>query len=353
MQSTAGHRSHSGAEDAKGADMKTPAPMLASVAATLPDLKGWTIEPKWDGIRVIADVSATRVSLWSRNGIDKAGGFPELVAALSAIAKRSGPVVLDGELVAIDASGAPLRFQAFQRRNTTSGARTSLVVFDCLMAAGHSWTSQPWTERRQGLELIIARSKRALVRRGESAPCGSREAARLIQAAQDEGWEGLILKRMDSRYESGKRSPSWKKVKLEHEQEFVIGGYTPPTEGVIREFGALLVGHYDKARKLRYAGKIGTGYTQQTLASLGAKLKKLKRTTSPFAGHAGKSLARAIWVEPKLVAQVKYNEMTNLGLLRQPVFLGLRDDKNPKDVRLEADTSAAAILEALRCGTAD
>ena len=324
--------------------------MLASPAGELPPLNGWTIEPKWDGIRVIAEAKGSRAALWSRNGIDKAREFPDLVAALTALAGRVGPVVLDGELIAIDGKGKPLRFQALQSRNTAGAARTALVVFDCLTANGRSWTAQPWTERRKALESLVAKSSRALVRRGDSAPCGSKGAARILAAARTENWEGLILKRMDSPYLSGKRSPLWRKVKLEHEQEFVVGGYTLPTAGVAREFGALLVGYYDADGDFLYAGKVGTGYTQTTLETLGKKLARLVQKSSPFTDSSKRRLGHAIWVKPKLVAQIKYNEMTENGVLRQPSYLGLRDDKNARSVRLEEDTSAAAILDALRCG---
>lgn len=217
--------------------------MLASPAGDLPTLKGWTIEPKWDGIRVIAQLNAKHVALWSRNKIDKSREFPALVDTLRALAARAGPMVLDGELVAIDGKGKPLRFQALQARNMSSGADTALVVFDCLSAGGHSWTALPWTERRRALELLVPNSARGLVRCGDSAPCGSRGAARIIEAARRDDWEGFILKRRDSAYESGKRSALWRKV-----------------------------------------------------------------------------------------------------------YLGLRDDKHARDVRLEADTSASAILDALHCG---
>ena len=172
-----------------------------------------------------------------------------------------------------------------------------------------------------------------------------------MEAARQDDWEGLILKRMDSTYQAGKRSPLWRKVKLEHEQEFVIGGYSQPTAGVVRQFGALLVGYYDDDGALHYAGKVGTGYTQATLATLGSKLAALAQKTSPFVDVPKGQIGRSTWVKPKLVAQVKYNEMTDGGVLRQPSYLGLRDDKRARDVRLEADTSASAILDALHCGS--
>ena len=331
--------------------MSIPEPMLASPAGDLPPLSGWTIEPKWDGIRVIADVAANRAALWSRNHINKAHEFPDLVAALLAIGARAGPMILDGELVAIDAKGNPLRFQALQARKTGRRSRTAFVAFDCLSAAGHSWTAQPWTERRRALERLIPNSSRALVRRGETGACGSPRAARILDAARADDWEGLILKQMDATYESGKRSPWWRKVKLEHEQEFVIGGFTRPSEGVVRALGALLVGYYDESGALRYAGKVGTGYTRATLDMLGKKLASLTRKTTPFIDVPTLRTAHPIWVRPTLVAQVRYNEMTGSGMLRQPSYQGLSDDKSARAVRLESDTSATAILDALRCGT--
>ena len=325
--------------------------MLASPAGDLPPLDGWTIEPKWDGIRVLAEITTRRVSLWSRNGIDKAHQFPEVAAALSTVAEEHGAMILDGELVAIDRTGKPLRFQALQARAGVAGSRTAFFAFDIISAGRQSIAQEPWTLRRKVLEAVVKKSARALVRRGDSHPCGSAGAKRLFASARTEGWEGVIVKRMDAPYLSGQRSPMWRKVKLEHEQEFVIGGYTLPTEGAARShFGALLVGYHDDEGKLRYAGKVGTGYTRATLTEIARKLTYLRRPTSPFA-DAPKSRDNRVWVKPLLVAQVRYNEMTESGVLRQPSFLGLRDDKKASDVRLEADTSKSAILDTLRCAS--
>jgi bifunctional non-homologous end joining protein LigD len=327
--------------------------MLASPAGELPPLKGWTIEPKWDGIRVIAEVSPRGAHLWSRNGIDKARQFPDVADALVKLAREKGELVLDGELVAVDRTGKPLRFQALQGRHLKDAAasHTAFVAFDCLFADGEKLMREPWTERRRALESLAPKSKRGVIRLGESHRCGSRGAAKLFAAARAEGWEGLLLKRTDAPYMEGKRTPLWRKVKLEHEQEFVIGGYTLPTDGADREhFGALLVGWYDDDGALHYAGKVGTGYTRATLASLGPQLASLRRTTSPFI-DAPRRREATVWVKPVLVAQVRYNEMTDTGMLRQPAFLGLRDDKDARDVRLEAETSHGAILDTLRCAS--
>ena len=338
---------------------RAPAPMLASPAGELPDLNGWTIEPKWDGIRVVAECTPRRVHLWSRNGIDKAAQFPEVTAALARLALESGAMVLDGELVAVDRGGRALRFQALQGRHASradamdpasAATRTAFVAFDCLELDGRSLRGAAWTERRAALEQVVRKSARALVRRGDSYRCGTAGAHRLFAAARSEGWEGLILKRMDAPYLGGKRSPFWRKVKLEHEQEFVIGGYSLPTDGADRDhLGALLMGYHDDEGRLRYAGKVGTGYTRATLAMLARRLAPLRRTSSPFADAPRR--AGVVWVKPTLVAQVRYNEMTDAGILRQPVYLGLRDDKAARDVRLEAETSTAAILDTLRCAS--
>jgi bifunctional non-homologous end joining protein LigD len=328
------------------------APMLAAPTGTLPDnLSGWAIEPKWDGIRVIAEASARATHLWTRNGNDKAPQFPEIAAALKRLAADEGPLVLDGEIVALDAKGRVLRFQALQgrmhaelestRARNSSATRAALVAFDILAEGSRSLTSLPWTERRAALEARLPARTSSVIRRGDSVRCGSAAAKRMIARAHSEGWEGVLLKRMDAAYASGRRTPDWRKVKLEREQEFVIGGYTAPTEGAARDhFGALLVGYYDDSGALHYAGKVGTGYTQPMLALLAKKLAPLRRASSPFVDAPRAALGVTTWVRPSLVAQVRYNEITEAGILRQPSFLGLRDDKSARDVRLEESGSA-------------
>jgi bifunctional non-homologous end joining protein LigD len=339
------------------------APMLAQAAGTLPErLAGWAIEPKWDGIRVIADVSARGARLWTRNGNDKAPQFPEIVRALTLLAACGGPLVLDGEIVALDARGRALRFQALQGRMhaesvetlaRNAATTTAFVAFDLLADGDRPLTSLPFAERRKALEARVPARRTAIVRRGESVRCGSAAAKKLFARARAEGWEGVLLKRLDAAYVAGRRTPDWRKVKLEREQEFVIGGYTAPTQGAARDhFGALLVGYYDDRGALRYAGKVGTGYTVPMLALLARKLIPLRRSTSPFVDAPRAGAAATTWVKPVLVAQVRYNEMTEAGILRQPSFLGLRDDKAAREVRLESTGSAAgAVTNGLRCAS--
>jgi bifunctional non-homologous end joining protein LigD len=338
--------------------------MLAASAGPIPDrLAGWAIEPKWDGIRIIADVSTRGVRLWTRNGNDKAPQFPEIVRALKALAADTGPLVLDGEIVALDRKGRALRFQALQGRmhaesaetlaRTAAATTTAFVAFDLLADGERPLTSLPFSERRKALEARVPARRGAIVRRGESVRCGSAAAKKLFARAREEGWEGVLLKRIDAPYVAGRRTPDWRKVKLEREQEFVIGGYSAPTQGAARDhFGALLVGYYDDRGALRYAGKVGTGYTVPMLALLARKLAPLRRPTSPFVDAPRAGAATTTWVKPVLVAQVRYNEMTDAGILRQPSFLGLRDDKPAREVRLESTGSAAgAITNGLRCAS--
>ena len=340
------------------------APMLAAPVGRLPEqLDGWTIEPKWDGVRVVAEVSARSARLWTRNGNDKAPQFPEIADALTTLAGEHGPFVLDGEIIALDARGRAQRFQALQgrvhaesddtRARQAKATRTALVAFDLLVADGRSLTALPWSERRQALEALVPARRNGAVRRGESVRCGSAAARRLFDRARAEGWEGVLLKRVDAPYLAGRRTPDWRKVKLEREQEFVIGGFTAPTQGAARDhLGALLVGYYDARGRLRYAGKVGTGYTASMLALLARQLAPLRQGASPFVDAPRSSIGKTTWVKPVLVAQVRYNEMTEAGILRQPSFLGLRDDKAARDVRLESTESASgAVANGLRCAS--
>jgi bifunctional non-homologous end joining protein LigD len=294
--------------------------MLASLSKEMVNGPEWVYEEKYDGIRALAYRDGDRVRLLSRTGQDLTAGFPTIVDALRELPDPD--VVLDGELVVFDPSGVS-RFQLLQRRGIDRGTRTVFSVFDCLRSRGRDLLRRPLEERRARLlELIPKRSgplmpSRRLPRDGERA----------LATAREKGWEGVIAKIASSPYEPGVRSRAWLKVKVRGESEFVIGGYTPP-QGSRAEFGALLVGLYDGG-KLRYTGKVGTGYTQATLRDLGARLKGLRTDESPF--DPPPRVTGAIWVKPRLVAQLVYAEWTADGKLRQPAFLGLRTDKRPEE----------------------
>ena len=296
-------------------------PMLATLSKSVVAGPEWVFEEKYDGIRAIAERRRARVTLWSRTGQDLTAGFAEVVDALRALPHRD--LVLDGELVVFDRGGVS-RFQLLQRRGVDPRTRPVYVVFDLLRIDGKDLRSRPLEERRRRLlEILPKRSgplmpSRQLRGDGESA----------LAVARDKGWEGVIAKLRDSPYETGQRSAAWRKVKVRGEAEFVIGGYTPP-QGSRAEFGALLVGMFDGAR-LRFTGKVGTGYTQETLRDLGAKLRALRSADPTF--DPAPRMRDATWVRPELVAQIAYAEWTADDKLRQPAFLGLRTDKKPEEV---------------------
>jgi bifunctional non-homologous end joining protein LigD len=295
-------------------------PMLATLSPTVVEGPEWVFEEKYDGIRAVAAREKGRVTIWSRTLQDLTGGFPHVVTDVGAL--DGGDITLDGELVALDAKGVS-RFQLLQRRAMASGAPTRYAVFDLLEENGRPLLARPLAERRASLERLMGGRddslfvSRRLVRDGKTA---YREAKR-------RGWEGIIAKDERSPYQPGVRSPLWRKVKVRKESEFVIGGYTAP-KGGRRHLGALLVGLYDK-EKLRYVGKVGTGFTDETLDMLARKLTPLRTDTPPF--DPAPRMPDATWVRPNLVAQLIYAEWTADGKLRQPAFLGLRTDKSPRE----------------------
>jgi bifunctional non-homologous end joining protein LigD len=296
--------------------------MLATLSAEIPTGPNWVFEEKYDGIRALAYRTKKKVRLLSRNLLDLTAGFPEITASVAAL--PGGDLVLDGELVVFDQKGVS-RFQLLQRRG--SGARTAYAVFDLLERDGKPLLDRPLKERRAALEDLIGdgggvlRLSRQLGKNGERAQ----------ETAKKKDLEGIIAKDETSIYEPGKRSRSWLKVKLRKESEFVIGGFTAPT-GSRAHLGALLVGLYD-GPALRYTGKVGSGYTRESLAELAKLLAPVRTETSPFADAP--RLRNATWVKPKLVAQIAFAEWTADGKLRQPVFLGLRRDKSPRECRWE------------------
>ncbi|QJR34288.1 DNA ligase D [Gemmatimonas groenlandica] len=324
----------------------TFAPMLATSGTVLPAADGWAFEPKYDGIRVIAVASSTNVQLLSRNGIDKSAQFPEVVEALQAfVGRRRSTLVLDGELVGVE-GGALGRFQSMQARvherdaqviaTRRSAQPVALMVFDLLHDGARSLVDAPWRKRRVALERLFTvravSGGRALgaLRLGDAV---LHDHHALLARATAEGWEGIMAKRADAPYAVGVRSRDWLKLKLERQQEFVVGGWTEPRNS--RPYlGALLLGYY-RDGALHYAGHVGTGFTHDELAWLHAHLKRLERGSSPFVTTPAAN-ATAHWVRPILVVEVRFNEWTNDGHLRQPAYLGVRTDKRARDIVREA-----------------
>ena len=316
--------------------------MLASlVDAPLAD-PGFVYEPKYDGIRAIAEIApkggAVKPLVAHRQRQDSAS-FPEIVsAALREMwSKRlNAPLGLDGEIVALDDKGHPAGFQKLQGRinlkdSRTGGAneRAAFIAFDVLRAGADDFRGQPLVERRKGLEHIFSDTGSSTLRLSEIAHGDGRA---MHKRALANGWEGLIAKLASSRYVSGKRSPDWRKVKIVHEQEFVIAGWSEP-RNTRSHFGALILGVYE-GKQLRYAGHVGTGFDERELEKLIALLTPLETKTLPFRTLPPKN-ETPHWVKPRLIAQVRFTEWTDDGVLRHPVYLGLRDDKKATDVTRE------------------
>jgi bifunctional non-homologous end joining protein LigD len=301
--------------------------MLATLTDRRDFGEDWLLERKLDGERCVARKDGGDVRLQSRTAKNLSTTYPEVRAGVAA--QRSWELLLDGELVAFD--GEQTSFSRLQQRLGVGSPSPQLVaeypvvycVFDLLALDGEDLTGEPQLARRARLASVVEPS--ATLQLTEAWHGDSQR--RFAQACRS-GWEGLIAKRADAPYTTG-RSRNWLKLKCAWEQELVIGGFTDPG-GSRTDFGALLVGYYEGAR-LRYAGKVGTGFNAKTLRDLGAKLRKLEARESPFV-DARPVPRGAHWTRPQLVAQIGFAEWTTDGRLRQPRFLGLRDDKRPAEV---------------------
>ncbi len=312
--------------------------MKALGAKTIP-AGDWRLEIKFDGYRALAVVAGNAVELWSRNENTLTEDYPELVAALRKLPCRSA--TLDGEIVALDENGRP-SFQRLQRRSHAADSGPLLFyLFDLLEVDGVSLLDAPLEKRQQKLAKLLGRAKDPL-RQSEVFDTTAEE---LLAHARKLGLEGIVAKAAGSRYEVGRRSGAWLKCRIAQDQEFVIGGFSPPN-GSRRFFGSILVGYYE-GNRLIYAGKVGTGFNHSLLRSLHAKFLGLQTSDCPFAnlplahrsrwgqGMSRTEMTRMHWVQPKLIAQIKFAEWTSEGLLRQPVFLGERTDKAARDVTRE------------------
>jgi bifunctional non-homologous end joining protein LigD len=301
--------------------------MLATLSDRRDFGEDWLLERKFDGERCVARKESDVVRLESRTRKDLSATYPEVRSAVAA--QRARKLVLDGEVVAFE--GKQTSFGRLQQRLGVGSPSAELVaefpvvycVFDLLELDGDDLKGRPLLERRARLTKAV-RTRKAL----QVSEAWRGDSQRRFAKACRSGWEGLIAKRADAPY-SGGRSRDWLKLKCAWEQELVIGGFTDPG-GTRVEFGALLVGYHEQGG-LRYAGKVGTGYSAATLRELGARLRELETPESPFV-DARPVPRGAHWTRPELVAQIAFAEWTREGRLRQPPFLGLRDDKRPKEV---------------------
>lgn len=290
-------------------------PMLATLVDEPFSRKDWVFEEKYDGVRVLAYKEGKKVTLFSRNGIDRTSRYEAIAADLAK--QQADTLLLDGEVVVFGAQQVS-RFELLQQGK----GKTQYAVFDCLYEGGRDLRREPLKSRRRVLEQAV------------SAVGLVRHAARLeddgiaaFERAVARGLEGVVGKDSSAHYVEG-RSRSWLKVKVSQRQEFVIGGFTAP-EGNRRYFGALLLGAY-RRDQLQYVGKVGTGFNDESLSFLHRKMRTLKREKSPFRAEVKER--SATFVSPRLVAEIAFTERTRGGKLRHPVYLGLRDDKAAKEV---------------------
>jgi bifunctional non-homologous end joining protein LigD len=302
-------------------------PMLATLVDAPFTRPNWVFEEKYDGVRMIAYKEGPRVTLFSRNAIDRTARYPAIAAAISRL--KAATLCLDGEVVVFDRKKTS-RFQLLQQ----SHGQTQFAIFDCLYLDGRDLRKEALSVRRTCLERGVPPSALLLL----SARLAD-DGMQAFKIASRRGLEGIVGKNLLAGY-TERRSTEWLKVKVHQEEEFVIGGFTQPT-GSRQHIGALLLGVYPAAsdrnsrsasqpQKLKYVGKVGTGFSDAALSALSRKFRRLIRANSPFAFPVRE--ARATFVSPQLVAQVSFTEWTSDGKLRHPVYLGLRDDKNPADV---------------------
>jgi bifunctional non-homologous end joining protein LigD len=308
-------------------------PMAAKVVQQLPEGEQWLYEVKWDGYRALLMKHGARVQIRSRNNKDLTSSYPAVAAGAARL--RAESVVVDGEIVAIDGSGRP-SFQALQHRTAQSGHSIGFYAFDVLHLDGEDLTRVPLDKRKAHLPRLLEGTGLLL---SDSLP-GT--AVQVIEAVSRLGLEGVVAKRKDSHYQSGERSGAWLKLKLDQQQEFVVGGYRPGNLGV----DALLVGVYD-GKDLRFAGKVRAGMNPPVRRALFDVLKTMHTARCPFvdlpttrvgrwgSGVTAEEMTELQWVKPQLVVQIRFVEWTAEGLLRHSAFLGVRSDKAARAVTRE------------------
>jgi bifunctional non-homologous end joining protein LigD len=305
--------------------------MMAKLTDKLPEGEQWTYEVKWDGYRALLLKDHGHVQLRSRNDNDLTATYPTIHAA--ALKLKAQTALLDGEIVALDSKGTP-SFQALQHRSAHRNYAIVFYAFDLLHIDGVDLSMTPLEERRKRLPKVVKGSGVLL---SEPLPGNAQQ---VIEAVSRIGLEGIVAKRRDSPYQSGERSGAWVKLKLDKQQEFVVGGYRPGPNGI----DALLVGYYER-KELRFAGKVRAGFTPHLRRDVFEALKPLRVAKCPFVdlpnsktshwggGVTAEQMVEMVWVKPKLVAQIRFVEFTNDGHLRHAAFLGLRHDRRPTEVR--------------------
>lgn len=312
---------------------ETVAPMLATLSPALPtNPANYAFEYKWDGVRALLRWDGRRLSVASRNLLDITPRYPEIHPIADFFGSR--PVLLDGEVIALDDDARPSFSRLQQRmhvrdesavRRLMKAVPVIYVVFDVLWLDGQSLLDLPWIGRRDRLEELELAGP-AWMR----SPAHVGEGADLLAAARATKLEGIVAKALNSPYRPGARSPDWLKIKIVSEQEYVVGGWVPEAGTRTNRIGSLLLGYYDAQGRLRFAGGVGTGFDDEDHRTLAGLMRRLGVPTSPFADPVPKR--GALYVKPQTVVQVEYRRKGPEGILQQAAFKGIRDDKDARDV---------------------
>jgi len=307
-------------------------PMLAKLIDKPFDDEGWLFEIKWDGYRALANLDKGNVLLYSRNGIV----FDKYTEVSDALTKFPFDAILDGEVVALDTDGIP-KFQYLQNFETDPSHPLQYQVFDILYYNGYDLKAVGLAQRKAFLQKILPKNE--VVRYSDHVMGTGIDFFNLVAKM---GLEGIVGKKADSTYQVNKRTGAWVKIKTGKRQEAIICGYTEP-KGSRQYFGSLILGVYEK-NALKWIGSSGGGFDEESLETIYKKLIKLKQEASPF-GYKITQKSKIYWVAPKLICEVSFSEWTDNGSMRHPVFLGLRPDKNPKDVKREKETNTNQIVK--------
>lgn len=304
-------------------------PMLATAVDEVFDSDEWLFELKLDGYRAIAEISNGKVLLYSRNGLDLTTHYPVVTAALKKIKKK---MIVDGEIVWLNEKGLP-DFQRLQNRKTADAQAIVYYVFDILQYQDKDVKGLPLTERKALLQRVLPVS--AAIRYSDHVTGEGKKLFRLVKSKK---MEGIMAKRADSIYMPGVRTREWLKIKHHHSQEAIIIGYTEP-RGARTHFGSLLLAQYKKD-KLHYIGHAGTGFNEKALAAIMKTMQPFVTAKKPVPDSI-KPNGKVTWLLPKLVCEIEYSEITREGIMRHPVFKGLRPDKKSKQVHAETEKEVA------------